>query len=132
MNPIKVVDAFVGTELDNGILIDVVVVTVRGNDNIPPLSEAIRAAEGKAQELIGKGQKAHLPISSSEIQPVVVTERYVRVTWMLTGASEPEPATALSPDCRDGHNHHKCDQQAWDDVNDELTDCGCDCHREES
>lgn len=33
----------------------------------------------------------------------------------------------LSPDCRDG-NDHKCDHQAWDDINDEPTKCGCDCH----
>lgn len=83
MNPVKIVDAFVGTELSNGILMDVVVVTVKGNDDVPPLSEAVRSAEEKAQELIGEGQKAHLPISSSEIQPVVVTEKYVRVTWLL-------------------------------------------------
>ncbi len=35
----------------------------------------------------------------------------------------------LSPDCAVG-NDHKCDRRAWDDINDELTDCGCDCHQE--
>lgn len=34
----------------------------------------------------------------------------------------------LSPDCRDSQ-HHKCDMQAWDEIDDVLTDCRCDCHR---
>lgn len=33
----------------------------------------------------------------------------------------------LSPDCRDG-NHRKCDEKAWDEIEDEPTECGCDCH----
>lgn len=34
----------------------------------------------------------------------------------------------LSPDCRDG-NDRKCDLQAWDEINDEPTECGCGCHQ---
>lgn len=37
----------------------------------------------------------------------------------------------LSPDCRDG-NDRKCDLQAWDEINDEPTECGCECHQEEA
>lgn len=37
----------------------------------------------------------------------------------------------LSPDCRDG-NHRKCDLQAWDDIDDVLTDCWCECHQEDA
>lgn len=37
----------------------------------------------------------------------------------------------LSPDCRDSQ-HHKCDLQAWDDIDDVLTDCWCECHGEDA
>jgi hypothetical protein len=37
--------------------------------------------------------------------------------------------TWLSPDCRDG-NHQKCDRVAWDEEEDDGTDCGCECHEE--
>jgi hypothetical protein len=36
----------------------------------------------------------------------------------------------LSPDCRDGNKHRACVGTAWDDVADELTNCGCSCHVE--
>lgn len=47
--------------------------------------------------------------------------------------SEPmDDAKWMSPDCRGGANHQKCDLQAWDDIDDVPTDCGCDCHVEVS
>lgn len=46
--------------------------------------------------------------------------------------SEPtaDAAKRVSPDCRGGLNCHKCDRNAWDEINDQPTDCGCDCHQE--
>lgn len=37
----------------------------------------------------------------------------------------------LSPECSSG-NCHKCDGDAWDEDNDQLTECGGDFHQEES
>jgi hypothetical protein len=35
---------------------------------------------------------------------------------------------AVNPECR-GPNHAKCDGLAWDENTDQLTNCGCRCHR---
>lgn len=63
----------------------------------------------------------------NESTPIWDTEFDDRWQRMHHDDGQDTPRPPLNPDCEQG-KHRACAGDAWDEVDDELTDCSCECH----